>query len=279
MEKLRPPRPSWSTLRPAGHRFGLLPLALCALLAPSAAGAATSSPEALAIVDRMIAAHGGMEAWTSAPSVRFEDEFRGGTEDAGQPSRVTVEQGRRRAYLDFPGTDMRMAWDGAQAWSLNWQLPTPPRFLALLNYYFLNLPWLARDPGVVLGAPRRARVQQDPTESIAIRMTFEAGTGDTPDDYYVLYIDPASYRLRGCEYIVTYGTLLPEGAEQTPPHDLLFEAWATVDGLLVPTRYTIYEKDGAVYARCEVRDWSFRRPFEAARVAMPPGAVVDTSTP
>ena len=50
---------------------------------------------------------------------------------------------------------MRLAWDGRRAWSENWNAPYPPRFMALLNYYFLNLPWLTSDPGVILGDPVR----------------------------------------------------------------------------------------------------------------------------
>lgn len=243
------------------------------------APAATGSGQALEIADRMIAAHGGMGPWASAPTVSFTDEFREPGADSGQPSRVTVEQGSRRAYIDFPGTEMRMSWDGGKAWSEHWETPAPPRFLALLNYYFLNLPWLSRDPGVILGEPRTARLWNDPTDYITIEMTFGEGVGDTPDDYYILYIDPESYRLKGCEYIVTYRALLPEGAAATPPKILVFDDYTTVDGLVVSTHYTIYKKDGSVYATCAIRDWSFSRPFDSSRLEMPEGAVVDESTP
>ena len=43
-----------------------------------------------------------------------------------------------------------------------WQAPTPPRFLALLNYYFLNLLWLTQDPGVIFASPQTARLWDDP---------------------------------------------------------------------------------------------------------------------
>lgn len=251
------------------------------LLAPAPAPAAEGPPEALALVDAMIAAHGGMEPWAGAPAVSFVDEFRDGEAASGTPMRVTVEQGPRRAYIDVVGTDMRMAWDGERAWSENWEVPMPPRFLALLDYYFLNLPWLARDPGVVLHEPGRARIEQlpgDDTEYRTVRMTFAPGTGDTPDDYYVLYIDPETHRLRATEYIVTYRSLLPEGQDSTPPHLLVYDEWTTVDGLVVPTHYTIYEGD-AIYGSNAIRDWSFEGSFDASRMEMPEGAVVDTSTP
>lgn len=243
------------------------------------AGPATASPTAEEVVDAMIEAHGGMARWAAAPTVSFEDEFRPGEAEAGQPSRVTVEQGSRRAYIDFPGTDTRIAWDGERAWSENWPGPYPPRFLALLNYHFLNLPWLAKDPGVVLGAPGHARLPDDPTEYVTVKITYEPGVGDTPDDYYVLYVDPETHRLKATEYIVTYRALLPEGVEATEPHVLVYDEFATVDGLVVPTHYTIYKQDGSVYGTSAIRDWSFERPFDASRMTMPEGAVLDESTP
>jgi hypothetical protein len=110
-------------------------------------------------------------------------------------------------------------------------------------------------------------------------MTFEAGVGDTPDDYYVLYIDPKTHKMKGCRYVVTYKGLLPEGMTKTPEHILIFDEFATVEGLQVPTHYTIYETDHKVYADCGISNWSFQKPFDSARMTMPEGAVVDDSTP
>jgi hypothetical protein len=247
--------------------------------------AAEGPPEALALVDAMIAAHGGMEAWAAAPTVSWEDEFRSGDGEAGEASRVTVEQGRRRAYLDVPGTDTSMAWDGQRAWSRNWTSSAPPRFMALLNYHFLNLPWLVRDPGVNLSAPGEARLWARPEDTTlyrTVKITYDQGTGDTPDDYYLLFIDPQTHRLVANEYIVTYEALLPEGIEHTPPHLLVYDEHTSVGGLVVPSRYTIYEEGESgvfLYASCDIRDWSFSRPFDASRMEMPEDAVIDQSKP
>jgi len=246
------------------------------------AGTGRATPDTQAtlptVVLDMITAHGGLVAWRAAPTVSFEDEF----SSPGSPSavsRVMVEQSRRRAYLDFPADSASIAWDGAECWSTNWKQPYPPRFLALLNYYFLNLPWLTADPGVKLGDPVPGRLFDDPTEYATVMMTFEAGTGDTPDDYYRLYIDPVTKRLKACAYVVTYRALLPEGAASTPEHILVFDEHATVNGLVVPTKYTIYGTDHSVIAACSVRDWAFDRPFDEARMVRGEGGVVDSSTP
>jgi len=249
-------------------------LAAVLALATTAANGADSAE----IVRQMIDAHGGMDAWAAVPTVAFTEEFRQGEATSGFSGRVIVEQGPRRARLDYGGA-MQAYWDGEKAWSVNWMAPMPPRFLALLNYYFVNLPWLTQDDGVNLGEPGSATLWDDPTEYVTVKMTFDAGVGDTPDDYYVLYIHPETDRLRANEYIVTYRGILPEGATATDPHILVYDDYTEVAGLLVPAHYTIYETDRTIYGSCAITDWSFSEAWDESWMEMPEGAVVDTTEP
>lgn len=246
-----------------------------ALIAVVGIGPSLAEP-ADEIVDKMIAAHGGMEAWAAAPSVAFTEVWTVPGAPAFDPSNIIVEQGTRRAHHDTPATDTRLGWDGSECWSLNWKSPMPPRFMATLTYYFVSLPWVMKDPGVVLHAPETMKLWNDDTEYISIRVTYDPGTGDTSDDYYVLIIDPKTYRLQGCTYVVTYAALLPEGVTSSPEHVLVFDEFETVDGLGVPTAFTIYEEE-KVYAACKLTDWSFRTAFDPQLLEMPEGAVVDRS--
>lgn len=232
------------------------------------------------IVDSMIAAHGGMEKWSSAPAVSFEVEMLPAGQTGGMVSRVTVEQGRRRAYHDVPALSARMAWDGEKAWSENWKLPFPPRFAALLHYYFANLPWLTRDPGVRLASEGAAKLPGDSVEYLTVRMTFEEGVGDSPRDSFLLFVNPETHRLRAVEYVSTHPAVLPKGVSSFPPNLVLYEEHATVNGLVVPTRYEFFRRDGHVpLFTARLRDWSFSKPFDASRLEMPAGGVVDESRP
>ena len=258
----------------------LVPLSIALLVT---FGCSAPSPEVTPrkagreVVARMIEAHGGPEKWRSAPTVSFEDTLQ---PPEGPPlsSRVTVEQGSRRAYLDFPEMGARIAWDGEKAWSENWQGPFPPRFFALLSYYFLNLPWLAADPGVNLNEPGTGSLWDDPTEYITVRMTFEPGVGDTPDDYYILYIDPTSYQLKAAELSVTYADILPPDVDAIV-EIAVYDEFAEVDGLTVPAKCSIYGKDRSALGSWEWRGWSFDKPFDESRMVMPSNAVLDTSSP
>lgn len=259
------------------HVLGLAAALAAALTAGADRDArGQDSEEARRIAGRMTDAHGGLERWASAPSVAFRDSWSQPGAREAMVSNVIVEQGRRRAHLAYPNLPARIAWDGKRCWSLEWH-GGPPRFFALLNYYFLSLPWVVHDPGVVLHAPERKQLWDDPTSYVAIRMTFEPGVGDTPDDYYVLYIHPDTYRLHGCTYVVTYPGLVPQGEAHAREHILLFDEWTTVSGLVVPTRFTIYELDRTVYAQCRISHWSFSKPFDETLLEIPDGAREDHS--
>ena len=266
--------------------FGLLngasrlgTIALVALLHSGAAAAAASGSGgggSAEIVQKMIRAHGGREMWSQAPTVSFTDSIIPAGAAVGLSSRATVEQTRRRGYIDYPATGMQLAWDGNRAWGVNWELPCPPRYLALLDYYLLNLPWIAGDPGVVLEPPGTTKLWDDPVEYVSVRMTFAPEVGKGPSDYYVLYIHPDNYLLKACRYAVSFRS---EQAESSPELVLVYDRYQTVGGLVVPIHYTIYELDRAPYAACAVRGWSFERPFEEERMRVPEGAVIETSVP
>ena len=265
-------------------KVNLVSIVLCSLLVGCSAPAPTPEPPPTAtsptkseVVNKMIEAHGGLERWQTAPTMRFTDSFLPAGAESPLESHVTVEMTSRRAYLDFPSMNAQIVWDGEKAWSVNWKGRTPPRFLALLSFYFVGLPWLTADPGVHLSEPGIGTLPDDPTEYITVKMTFGPGAGDTPDDYYLLFIDPSAYELRAAEFTVTYADVLPPDVEFKKELGI-FEAHGEFEGLKVPTRFSIYV-DGELQGTYEWRDVSFTQPFDASRMEMPDDAVVDTSSP
>ena len=78
-------------------------------------------------------------------------------------------------------------------------------------------------------------VQWEGRKYLTSLQTFEAGRGDTPDDWYHLYFDPESNLLRGMGYIVTYGK--PRNEAEKDPHGLLYESYQDFGGILISTRW------------------------------------------
>ncbi|MEM0964371.1 MAG: hypothetical protein AAGK21_17725, partial [Bacteroidota bacterium] len=62
-----------------------------------------------------------------------------------------------------------------------------------------------------------------------VRVTFEAGTGDAPDDYYDLLLDPETNRVQGVRYVVSYPAFNPDGGH-TPETLMIYDGEQTIEG-------------------------------------------------
>jgi hypothetical protein len=242
------------------------------------------SPETKTTVEHMLAAHGGLSGWSASPSVSFLRK----AELAGDPNpwilHETIEQGSRRLYQDWSEEGMRLVSDGNEVWTVNWSKPFPPAFVAQIGFYFLNMPWITQDEGVIL---KEVGVGSYPTTDkklTKVEMTFQPGTGDTPGDRYVLYIDPETHVLRAIEYHVSYGALL-DGAYLAPsvttigPFFHVNDEFVEVDGNKVPVRYSVYSPAGSRSITGVVEEWSFTTPFDESKLIKPREAKVDQSNP
>jgi hypothetical protein len=265
--------------------LGILVIALPLSAEEETTGPRYSSPEARSLIERMISAHGGMEAWRAAPTVSFTRK----ATFAANPAHPwileeIIEQNSRRLYQTWPVDEAQLVYDGEEVWTVNWVRPYPPRFVAQIGFYFLNLPWITQDPGVILDGPDRGSHPASELEYLTVAMSFEPGTGDTPRDRYVLYIDPESYLLRAIEYHVSYGALLdasylPPAVKTIGPFFHVNHDFEVVDGLQVPVRYNVYEENGSRSISGEVHSWSFSRPFDLTKLQRPAQAVTDESNP
>ncbi len=129
-------------------------------------------------------------------------------------------------------------FDGRTAWVTPSDAELPRARFQLLTWpYFIAAPMKLSDPGTHL-SPLGDR-PFDGLPLPAAKLTFDNGVGDTPEDWYIVYRAPTTDRLRALAYIVTFGKTA-EQAEATP-HVASYEAWTTVDGVLLPTRISIHD--------------------------------------
>ncbi len=245
------------------HRVAIL-LGAFAVLSVHGQSSKSNTPPKTAqeLTQRVIDAHGGMERWRSAPTVSFERKMVfADPNDPWISIEVTEQGGRRRTYQDWPRDKARVAYDGATIWTLNWKRG-PVRYNVNAGYYFLNLPWLTQDPGVQLTGPGKARLPGGTVQYWTLRMSFA-----NSKDYYILYIDPGTYRWMATGYLVPYFD---------PPGEFIhvFEKYQTADGLTLPVKYHTYNTKGIVMARHEISQLSFRVVFDEKKLQMPSGAVV-----
>jgi hypothetical protein len=259
-------------------------------LALAGTGPSYASPAAREVIEKMVDAHGGMDRFREASAVQFACRFKvhfGGDNWVPFSGKVTADPRTRHVYatlLNPDGTQGRIAYDGRKAWSagsLQGLGRAPARMTAWRDLYLYALPFMTQDDGVRFGEPKREKMPIGDVDCIAIRMTFDAGAGDTPKDWYVLYVDPATSRLRAAQYVMTYTALMQDGAKSSPPSVFVWEKTATVNGLVVPTQYTVHWAGDRSVAVKEgvIEDWAFDGAFDRSQLVMPADGTPDLSTP
>ncbi len=172
--------------------------------------------------------------------------------------------------------------DGKEVWvkpGLDALGGTPPRFYMNTPFYFFGMPFVFADPGAKQESLGTKKLQNKDYETV--RITFAKGTGDSPEDYYVAYIDPQSFQLRMVYYVVTYPRLRKgRPVSQLQPHAILFDQWQTVDGLLIPKvasfhKWNGHEIEGQSLGELKFEHVRFTKEEpDPSKFAKPPDAVV-----
>lgn len=211
-------------------------LTACLLLAhlPGCRSDPQPAPAPRSFPERIAQAH-GIDAWRNQEGLtgRLLLAFE------GQPPlelRFAHEVHGGRARMETADGTV-LVWDGRHAWVSPSASPMPMARFHLLSWpYFLAVPFKLGDPGVQLGEPAAGTLRGKSYSTS--RMTFAPGTGDAPDDWYVVYADPQTHRLEALAYIVTYGQSKAKAEED--PHAITYHDFQRVDGVLVPHEWRFW---------------------------------------
>ncbi|MEZ6185286.1 MAG: hypothetical protein R3F62_09795 [Planctomycetota bacterium] len=139
-----------------------------------------------------------------------------------------------------------VVFDGETAWLAPGDAEFPrARFHVLTWPFFLAAPYKLQDAGTSLAPLGELTLEPEGPPLAAAKLTYEAGVGDSPDDWYVVYRDGEG-RLSGLGYIVTYGGKDPASAE---PHAVLYRDHQPVEGVPVPRRweFRLWTQDKGVF--------------------------------
>jgi len=150
------------------------------------------------------------------------------------------------------------------------------RFWALTPHYFLSQPFVLDGEGVIL--EKLADKTHKNVAYDAIKASFEAGTGDAPDDYYVLYFGKEDHKLAVIRYIVSYPKYFPNGGH-LPEKLMELQGTTVVNGIEFSTGYhthwlTEEEQAGEHITTIDVSEISFAPETEKGYFEMPVGGVV-----
>ncbi len=211
---------------------------------PTLASPSSGGPLAATFV-----AHGGLDRWQAQRSFSYVLEGFPLSPQVAKRNRSTVDL--RNRYNRIEGDGFVVGWDGDQAWAD----PGPdavglqPRFFALGSFYFIGMPFVFGDDGVVLQEKGYGTFDGKTYRVVDVRYAGE--TGHSSEDQYTLFIDPETNRLALINHSVT-----EIGVERVT---WVFDEWQQVNGFIVPARMTFYQGwnpenpgDGATFTITDV---------------------------
>ena len=131
-------------------------------------------------------------------------------------------------------------YDGSDAWlSPSTATSNNGRFHVLTWPWFIRAPFTVKYPWQTLGPV--STFTDNSAKRYLSKQTFTSGTGDTPDDWYGLLVNPENGMLEGMQYIVTYGKDLETA--NTSISQIDYHDYVDIDGCKISTRWTLWHLD------------------------------------
>ena len=104
--------------------------------------------------------------------------------------------------------------------------------------YFFALPYKLSDPGTALEVKQDRSL--DGENYATAKLTFDKGTGDAPDDWYIVYVNPENNVVTAAAYIVTYGSGDDISKAESDPHMIVYKDYALIDNIPISTQWDFY---------------------------------------
>jgi len=180
-------------------------------------------------VTKIFDAHGGIDAWNTFETLYYEIE---------KPSvneKYNVALKSRKSLIDYE--HHQLGFDGENVWLKNLdtvQYKSNPKFYYNLMFYFYAMPFVLGDNGINYGKAEAMEFEGKTYQGLSI--SYEAGIGESPEDEYILYYNPKTFKMEWLAYTVTYFSK-EKGKEF---HFIKYSDWQDVEGLLLPKILTWY---------------------------------------
>jgi len=256
------PRPRTPSSPRAATALGaaLLTVVLAATGCSSARPELPRSPQArhtmreqgAAMIDSLVTAHGGMEAWNAVREMTFRstDEWVGPwdkvlnpwpVERAAGEARFRVHEGLGRAAIVTDEGTLTYGNGRAGSWALLRGAPSPnardeqaASYLVAWHGFMVGLPFRFKENGAVahyLGRAHR-KYMNSSQEFDEVLVTFPPEGDVWPDDWFVVRMDPNTHEMRTVTYVTSAKSkrLLETTCE--------FGDYVTIEGLKIPTTRT-----------------------------------------
>ncbi len=184
-------------------------LALLVAVTGLAGAAQAQDARGQALLDKVIAAHGGMQAWQSLEDLTFTLTLIGfgpqGEEAAASKSLYYLKRPGKARVESITGKGVQVeGFDGEKPWvTVNGKPEAGDEalrgadFQAVNWWYWMGVPFKLKDPGVILTHKGPVSFRGKPVE--ILEATFQPGVGRT-SDHFAYSIDPQTGRIVFVEF-------------------------------------------------------------------------------
>jgi len=237
--------------------------------------------EAGKVIWNAMQAHGGLKNWYANGPIAFNFDYKplDKNKTRRNTNQVIDTWSNKARHQQVTNTNNEFGWTGKKAWVKtkdSLAFPFDKRFWALTPYYFLAQPFVLDGAGVNL-EKLEDKVYKN-NNYHAIKVTFSAGTGDAPDDYYILYFNKKDYKLAVIRYIVSYPEYFKNGGH-SPEKFMEIQNYTTINGIQLPTGYhthwlTKQDTAGEHITTITVKNIAFKPSIKTAYFNMPTDAKI-----
>jgi hypothetical protein len=180
-------------------------------------------------MSKILDAHGGIDAWNTMQQLYYEIE---------KPvvNDVYIVALKSRKSL-IASEHHLLGFDGENVWLKNLDTVTyksNPKFYYNLMFYFYAMPFVLGDDGI--NYSESEPLEFEGTTYPGVLISYEAGVGESPEDEYILYYHPETYKMEWLGYTVTYFS--KEKSKEF--HFIKYSDWQEVNGLLLPKTLSWY---------------------------------------
>jgi len=249
-------------------RFGSVHPLVLVLVALGLAGCSSAKPElpqspqardlmrrqGAALIDSLVMAHGGMDAWNKVTEMTFRgtDDWQGPLAKALNPWPVDraagqnsfrVHEGLGRIAIVTDRGTLTYGIGKTGPWALLRGVPSPdPKDERVASYvvawhnFLAGVPWRFKESGAVAHYIGQAHRHYKNTSQLfyEVLVTYPPEGDLWPDDCFVVRMDPVTHEMRSLTYTTT------NRADKTFETTCEFDRVVTIEGLKIPTLRTCY---------------------------------------
>lgn len=180
-------------------------------------------------ISKIFDAHGGIDTWNTMEHLYYEIE---------KPNQNDVYNIALKSRQSLIASEKHLlGFDGENVWLKNLDTVTyksNPKFYYNLMFYFYAMPFVLGDDGINYGKAEAMEFEGETYYGVSI--SYEAGVGESPEDEYILYYNPKTFKMEWLGYTVTYFS--KEKSKEF--HFIKYSDWQEVNGLLLPKTLSWY---------------------------------------